>query len=764
MSNSVSSTSASNAQNPIITALDRPGFVVDEKGVLSLSEWGVNDMRLAMSFKLVRGLDRSKLNEFVRDIISEARSRSNSQQELQGYIDMFVMAFHTRDINEGKGERDLFYWFYIELYLHFPKTVIALLPTIPEKFGSYLDFNKLYEMARNHATGRLDDFCDEIVRLYAEQLVTDQRAMTDDKSQKVSLAAKWVPREGGHFGELGKAVAMKIYGSKPILNENGSVKFNSHDDVRAAILANDQISIRVGNDRLKNDVTLKNARISCLSRYRKLVASLNKHISTVEVKMCDPDGCWNDINPGAVPARCLSKNGKAFRNLKKDNTQRSDRFDRVQCAENFNSHLQKAIADPTSVRVHGKNMMPHELVRQFMYGHPHVSNPVVEAQWIDLRERLKESGCLDNFISLVDVSGSMYGIPMEVAIAFGILVSEVATPQFANRFLTFESQPHWHKLDPSWNLYQKVQNTISAPWGSSTNFEAALKMILDACITNKIPADQVAKLTLVVFSDMQFDQAQTYGLNQTYNYTTGSYGPGENFKTKHARIAQLFADAGYVDADTGKGIVPTIIFWNLRGDTLDFPASADTPGVTMVSGFSANGLKGFMDGSLLEMVADKPPTPYEIFRKTIDSERYDSVRQTCQTVGEIKSLSGETYVAPVRETDDVDTELVEVKVDEVLQDFKSVFIQADVFKGSFPGYVFKMGSNGLGYYKDVPVAAGTRDVPFSDTVSSVDDFVPVEMSDAASVATSDSDAHVAIDEKIKTAKKLLAELESLRNN
>ena len=212
MSNSVSSTSASNAQNPIIAALDRPRFAVDEKGVLSLSEWGVNDMRLAMSFKLVRGLDRSKLKEFVRDIISEARSRSNSQQELQGYVDMFVMAFHTRDINEGKGERDLFYWFYIELYLHFPKTVIALLPAIPEKFGSYLDFNKLYEMAKNHATGGLDDFCDEIVRLYAEQLLADQRAMTGDKSQKVSLAAKWVPREGRHFGELGKAVAMKIYG------------------------------------------------------------------------------------------------------------------------------------------------------------------------------------------------------------------------------------------------------------------------------------------------------------------------------------------------------------------------------------------------------------------------------------------------------------------------------------------------------------------------------------------------------------------------
>ena len=104
-----------NQNNSIISALDTPRSVVDEKGEKSLSEWGVNDMRVAMSFKLVRGLDRDKLKEFVRDIVFEAKKQLDPTQELQGYVDMFVMAFNTRDIHDGKGERDLFYWFIIEL-------------------------------------------------------------------------------------------------------------------------------------------------------------------------------------------------------------------------------------------------------------------------------------------------------------------------------------------------------------------------------------------------------------------------------------------------------------------------------------------------------------------------------------------------------------------------------------------------------------------------------------------------------------------------
>ena len=63
------------------------------------------------------------------------------------------------------------------------------------------------------------------------------------------------------------------------------------------------------------------------------------------------------------------------------------------------------------------------------------------------------------------------------------------------------------------------------------------------------------------------------------------------------RITAAWRKAGYAAA-------PTIVFWNVRGDTHSFPAAADTPGVEMVSGFSQNLLKLFMEGSAPEEEAE----------------------------------------------------------------------------------------------------------------------------------------------------------------
>ena len=62
---------------------------------------------------------------------------------------------------------------------------------------------------------------------------------------------------------------------------------------------------------------------------------------------------------------------------------------------------------------------------------------------------------LSKLVALVDVSGSMSGIPMEVAIALGILVSEVTHPDFRNRLLTFETKPSWVNLSQAKTLQEK---------------------------------------------------------------------------------------------------------------------------------------------------------------------------------------------------------------------------------------------------------------------------------------------------------------------
>ena len=69
---------------------------------------------------------------------------------------------------------------------------------------------------------------------------------------------------------------------------------------------------------------------------------------------------------------------------------------------------------------------------------------------------------LGNVVPLVDVSGSMSGTPMEVAIALGILVSEITSPSYANRCMTFSARPEWVEIDPSMSLEEKVNQVQSS--------------------------------------------------------------------------------------------------------------------------------------------------------------------------------------------------------------------------------------------------------------------------------------------------------------
>ena len=142
----------------------------------------------------------------------------------------------------------------------------------------------------------------------------------------------------------------------------------------------------------------------------------------------------------------------------------------------------------------------------------------------------------------------------------GLLVSDLADAPFKHRVLTFESQPRWHKIPATSSPVEQIRNLQRAPWGGSTNFAAAMDLLLAACVDGKVQAEDVPDL--IVFSDMQFDAAN---------------GPG--WETHHERLSREWASKGYE--------LPVITYWNLRGDTAGgFAADATCPGVRLLSGFS----------------------------------------------------------------------------------------------------------------------------------------------------------------------------------
>jgi len=328
-----------------------------------------------------------------------------------------------------------------------------------------------------------------------------------------------------------------------------------------------------------------------MKEYRtEYLVPLRKELKVTERFMCAND--WQHIPYSTVPSRCMDRNKVSFV------THDEDRFQKFLMA-----------AMSGKAKLQGKQMYPHELTRQLMRASKR--DLVVECQWKSIMDDIKEKGGLEKAIVLSDVSGSMSGTPMEVSIALGLLISELSSGPFHDMIITFHENPTFHHVTGS-NLLERVKNVARMDWGGSTNFQAALELVLEMAKKENVPQEDMPD-KLFVISDMQFDQAD------------------RNYATNHVALTDKFKQAGYE--------VPLIIYWNVRPNTTDFPAMSDTPGVAMLAGYSPSLLKVVMDGcdleaeAPMELVSDDPAAPApvkekieinpaDILKKALDDERY----------------------------------------------------------------------------------------------------------------------------------------------
>lgn len=559
----------------------------------------------------------------LKDCLAQARrapltaedpeSTADSTQAAQ-VVDLFVMLMQTRDRESvGKGERKLFYQMLLHLHRTFPRTTRELLQYIPS-FGYWKDVNQLLvsiDKSGNEETLLLREALKAMLR---ERLLQDKQALETQAKGHISLCAKWAPREGSAFHEIAKEMALLMFPDK-------------HKYMARKL-------------------------------YRQLLAALNKQLNTVEVTLCALPSQWATLNPAHIPAKCLKTHSQAFLMRSKAAGKRKwaedwpgglDQFsDRKFCAEKFDEFAKLAVKDRRRARLHGAKLMPHEMVKVYLgpRGYEEEPEPILEAQWVDLRESLLEEMTqqtkdeeapisLGRMIPLVDVSGSMQGEPMEVAIALGILVSELTMPEFRDRVITFESSPRWFNLEQGASLFDKVTALSMAPWEGSTDLLKAVNLILQVAVENHLEPAALEGITLVVLSDMQFDQATQpdpwYNPNHCQTMT---------WQLCHEAIEKSFKSAGLASKHKAPYPAPRIIFWNLRGGTGNLPAAAQTPGVQMLSGFSANMLKLFMKGEPQEDAVAKNEHSYALMREALDNHRYDVVRKACAFV---KEKEMETY-------------------------------------------------------------------------------------------------------------------------
>lgn len=295
--------------------------------------------------------------------------------------------------------------------------------------------------------------------------------------------------------------------------------------------------------------------------YRKMLSTMREELKVVERLMSE--NRWDEINFGQVPA-------KAHRLLRKVFGQHQ--------ADRYKKYLEDLTTGKEKINTAGTQ--PHELVRHYMRGED--PDAVIEGQFSTVVSKLKKKGILSKALAIVDVSGSMAGQPMEVAIALGLVTAELTSEPFKNTVITFSSTPQLHTVSGS-SLKEKVSDLRLMDWGMNTNLLAVFDLILDRATSTSLAPERMIE-TLFIFTDMQFDAAESGDWNTTYGH-----------------IQSKYSDQGYT--------APNIVFWNLRSSHVALPVTEDTPGVALVSGFSAELLKIFIEGGEF--------TPEEMMKRAI---------------------------------------------------------------------------------------------------------------------------------------------------
>lgn len=194
-------------------------------------------------------------------------------------------------------------------------------------------------------------------------------------------------------------------------------------------------------------------------------------------------------------------------------------------------------------------------------------------------DEVKKLGTFNDSIVLSDVSGSMGdkgGVPMQVSIALGLLISAATSPPFQNLVISFHTDPTFHEIKGD-TLLDKVKSIKDMSWGGSTDIQKVFDLIVTQALANSIPNSNMPK-RLFILSDMQFNEA------------AGLRPKDDNENTNYEACLQTFTRAGYD--------VPQVIFWNLRPEPgPGMPVQNDTAGTVMLNGFSTSALKEVINGS-----------------------------------------------------------------------------------------------------------------------------------------------------------------------
>lgn len=310
--------------------------------------------------------------------------------------------------------------------------------------------------------------------------------------------------------------------------------------------------------------------------YRKMLSLLRKRINIVENLMRTNQ--WDKIVYDKIP----SKAGLIYRNA-------------------FAKHDEeryKAFIENKKTKVNAGALYPYEIIQKVRqqtayYGDTFLGTDLDRAAlnkyWENQKDVLEGKPC--KMICVVDTSGSMVGIPIDIAIGLGMYCAERVGGPFKNHYISFSSRPQLIEIDETKDFVDRVLEIYKTNLCENTDLVATFKLLKKATIAAD-PEDRLD--SVIVISDMEIDLMSENGWTE------------DTTATEMEKIREEWEAEGLK--------MPKLVYWNCfaRNDViLDL-----SPDVSFVSGSSPSIFKQIVTGK----------TGWDLFMETVgNNPRYDAV-------------------------------------------------------------------------------------------------------------------------------------------
>lgn len=210
--------------------------------------------------------------------------------------------------------------------------------------------------------------------------------------------------------------------------------------------------------------------------YRQILSQLRKYLDVTETKMAA--NAWNNIDFQTVPSIAHKNYTQAFKR---------------HCGDRYTYYLNEVYNNKASMNT--KTLTPADIIHTIDDFEGYDKN-IVDLQWKSLPNYFITSS---DILCCADVSGSMTGRPLEIAIGLTMYCAERNKGAYKNKFLTFTDIPTLYTFDNNASIEENFSKVMSHV-GYNTNLDGMFEAVYEAAAaTRKVPE------ALIIISDMEID-------------------------------------------------------------------------------------------------------------------------------------------------------------------------------------------------------------------------------------------------------------------